>query len=82
MHSTGGDVADRKRQKETKMNISEWLEYAAQCAYEAREAYYAAQNICPSCGGMGDHGVEEDTGCLFTCYSCGGTGRYHGEVAA
>jgi hypothetical protein len=30
---------------------------------------------CDSCGGWGDHGVEEETGCLYVCYACGGTGK-------
>ena len=64
------------------MNISEWLEYASMKADEAREAMFAAQNICPSCWGHGDHGVEEETGCLFICYGCGGSGRYQNKVAA
>lgn len=29
---------------------------------------------CPSCGGFGDHGVEEESGCLYVCYCCGGSG--------
>lgn len=29
---------------------------------------------CPSCGGYGDHGIEEDTGFLYICYRCGGMG--------
>jgi hypothetical protein len=30
---------------------------------------------CESCGGFGDHGIEEETGCLYTCYCCYGTGK-------
>jgi len=30
---------------------------------------------CPSCGGEGDHGVEEGTGRLYVCHQCGGTGQ-------
>jgi len=56
--------------------VAEWREYAAHCEFEAREAYYAANNVCFSCGGMGDHGVEPDTGCLYICYGCGGSGKY------
>ena len=82
MQFHGRRCAYRKRQKETKMNISEWFEYATMKADDAREAMYAAMNVCPSCEGCGDHGVEEDTGCLFTCYGCDGTGRFHNEVAA
>ena len=29
---------------------------------------------CPSCGGNGFDGFEEDTGCAFSCYRCGETG--------
>ena len=29
---------------------------------------------CESCGGFGDHGYEEETGCAYTCYACYGTG--------
>ena len=29
---------------------------------------------CASCDGVGDHGVEEDTGCQMVCYACYGTG--------
>ena len=29
---------------------------------------------CPSCYGYGDHGVEEDTGALYACYTCGCSG--------
>jgi DnaJ-class molecular chaperone len=64
------------------MNMNEWLEYAAMKADEARDAMYMALNICSSCDGHGDHGIEEETGCQFVCYGCGGTGRYHNEVAA
>jgi hypothetical protein len=58
------------------LHIAEWREYSQECAHQAREARYAAENVCPSCGGTGDHGVEPDTGCLFVCYSCAGTGKY------
>jgi hypothetical protein len=46
-----------------------WEEYAddEQCR---------ALNLCSSCGGSGNHGVEEDTGCFYTCYLCFGTGNY------
>ncbi len=59
---------------------AEYNEYAQQMEMLAAEEYYEAQNICPSCGGHGDHGLDED-GCLYVCYGCGGTGKYH-EVAA
>lgn len=29
---------------------------------------------CDSCGGMGYDGIEEDTGCPFSCYACGESG--------
>lgn len=29
---------------------------------------------CDSCDGYGDHGVEEESGCLYACYACGMTG--------
>lgn len=29
---------------------------------------------CPSCGGYGDHGIEEESGCAYVCYRCGGDG--------
>lgn len=35
-----------------------------------------ALSICSSCGGHGHHGIEEDTGCFYTCYLCFGTGNY------
>lgn len=59
---------------------AEYNEYAQVMAAEAREAYFAAQNICMSCDGFGDHGVEEETGCLYVCYGCGGTGKYNEGV--
>ena len=31
-------------------------------------------DYCESCDGFGDHGIEEETGRLYICYSCGGTG--------
>lgn len=37
---------------------------------------------CPSCGGFGDHGVEEESGCLYVCYACGGSGRVEASIAA
>jgi hypothetical protein len=35
----------------------------------------ATTMVCSSCDGFGDHGVEEESGCLYACYACGGTGR-------
>lgn len=42
---------------------------------EQTEAYHRENNICPSCGGFGDHGCDED-GLLYVCYACSGTGLY------
>lgn len=56
-------------------------EYSELLLDESIEARYKALNRCPSCDGWGDHGVEEESGCLYVCYSCGGTGKYHCEVA-
>jgi hypothetical protein len=42
-----------------------------------------ATNTCMSCDGDGHHGFEEETGCLYICYGCGGTGKhYHYRRAA
>lgn len=50
--------------------IAAWNCYADWCAARAmRDNQY-----CDSCDGFGDHGVEEETGCLYTCFACGGTG--------
>ena len=57
--------------------VAEWREYADWTAEIALDDYFRHQNRCPSCDGWGDHGVEEETNCLYTCYGCGGTGRYH-----
>lgn len=48
---------------------AEYAEYSKWLSVEE------ADNYCESCGGFGDHGVEEDTGCLYVCYACGGTGK-------
>ncbi len=47
---------------------TEWREY---CDWQ----YMILSPYCQSCDGFGDHGVEEESGCLYTCYACGGTGR-------
>ena len=57
------------------MQIETWLEYSEELRIESVERYYKFQNICPSCGGCGDHGYDEE-GCLYVCYGCGGTGKY------
>jgi len=63
-------------------NEADYIAYADMLAAEAREAYFAAQDICPVCAGAGDHGFEEETGCLYTCYGCYGTGKYACEAVA
>ena len=50
--------------------IDIWEEYAD-------EEQCRALNLCSSCGGAGHHGVEQDTGCFYTCYLCFGTGNYY-----
>lgn len=59
---------------------AEYNEYASHMEVLAAKEYYAANNICQSCGGFGDHGTDED-GCLYVCYGCGGTGKFHGAAA-
>ena len=49
---------------------AEYAEYSKWLSVEEKPDY------CESCGGFGDHGVEEDTGCLYVCYACGGTGKW------
>lgn len=36
---------------------------------------------CPSCGGWGDHGIEEESGCRYACYCCGTSGKTSLDVA-
>lgn len=55
---------------------AEYSEYAAEEAKAELMAYYETQDICPSCHGDGDHGFEPDTGRLYVCFGCGGTGKY------
>lgn len=48
--------------------------------YQAYEAYCADQqyqilDICDSCHGYGDHGLD-DEGKVYVCYACGGDGKY------
>jgi len=47
---------------------AEYFEYSQWLSLEKTPDY------CESCDGFGDHGVEEETGRLYICYSCGGTG--------
>ena len=32
-------------------------------------------DVCESCGGWGYHGIEEESGLPYVCYSCCGTGK-------
>lgn len=47
-------------------------------AYEVycQDEQYRELDVCLSCHGDGHHGIEEDTGCLYSCYACGETGNY------
>lgn len=36
---------------------------------------------CPQCGGYGHTGIEEETGCPFSCYLCGESGWVDAAVA-
>jgi hypothetical protein len=50
--------------------------YAAEYAeYSQWLSVESAPDYCESCDGFGDHGVEEESGCLYVCYACGGTGK-------
>lgn len=44
--------------------------------HRERMAMYKDNNICPSCGGEGAHGYEEESGLPYTCYACAGTGKW------
>lgn len=63
-----------------KMQVSETLscyaEYAAELKWLEKVEMYKADNCCMSCGGEGHHGYEEGTGCVYTCFACGGTGSF------
>lgn len=54
------------------MRLFDFRAYEVYCEDEQ----YAALDICPSCHGDGPHGIEEDTGCFYSCYACGETGNY------
>jgi DnaJ-class molecular chaperone len=66
----------------------EWREYADWCEEVALEEYCKHQNICYSCGGWGDSGVEPEilwlpeTGLLYICFTCGGSGKYFVDDAS
>ena len=57
----------RKRQI-MKHYAAEYAEYSQWLSVES------APDYCESCDGFGDHGVEEETGRLYVCHACGGTG--------
>lgn len=50
----------------------EGIDYATDLIETARKH---GGYVCDSCDGTGDHGIEEESGCLYTCYACCGTGR-------
>ena len=50
--------------------LQSWLEWCL-------EAQSEMLDLCTSCDGDGHHGYEEETGCLYSCYMCGETGKYH-----
>jgi hypothetical protein len=50
--------------------LQAWNDYSMWCAVRAKRV----RQYCERCDGFGDHGVEEETGCLYTCYACAGTG--------
>ena len=56
-------------------DINNWLEYAQMRQEESMLAYYKHINLCPTCDGHGNHGVDEE-GLPYVCYSCGGTGNW------
>lgn len=49
---------------------SEWSENPPQAS---RVEYFETRVDCPSCGGWGDHGLD-DEGKVYTCYTCYGEG--------
>lgn len=57
-----------------------WNEYSEMLFVESVEEFYRFNNECPSCGGCGDHGTDEE-GRMYVCYGCGGTGKYHSSAA-
>jgi len=56
--------------------VNTYTKYRDYAEEEAMMVYYETQDICPSCHGAGDHGFEPDTGQIYVCFSCGGTGKY------
>ena len=50
-------------------SLNSWLEWCW-------EAQYEAWDQCTSCDGVGYHGIEAETGCAYSCYACGETGKY------
>jgi len=56
-----------------------YMDYVSMHQLNEHEARCQLMNICPSCEGAGDHGIEEETGCPYICYACGGTGKFYPE---
>lgn len=56
-----------------------YQEYTNFMREEASMVHLQHTNTCPSCYGDGFYGVEEETGKLYICYGCAGTGRYHSK---
>lgn len=52
-----------------KVSNRDWEDY---CEDEQDRAL----DRCPSCGGYGDHGYDDEYR-LFVCYACCGTGKYY-----
>jgi hypothetical protein len=49
--------------------------YAAEYAeYSQWLSVEEAPDYCESCGGFGDHGLDEEDK-IYICYACGGTGK-------
>jgi hypothetical protein len=47
---------------------AEYAEYSQWLSVEKTPDY------CESCGGFGDHGLDEEDK-IYICYACGGTGK-------
>lgn len=55
--------------------LTSWMEWEVETQHEVLDK-------CTSCGGWGDHGFEEETGFLYTCHACFGTGQYDARSLA
>jgi hypothetical protein len=42
---------------------------------------FNAKVDCPNCGGWGDTGIEQESGCRYACYSCGMSGKVSLDAA-